>query len=133
MAAPPSFIYGTAWKQDAAAGLVELAVRAGYRALDTANQKKHYREDFAGEALLRLYDAGVVERSDLWLQSKFTSVDGQDHRLPYDPRAPIGEQVVQSFESTLKNLHTDRLDSFLLHGPAAADGMTDEDWQVWAA
>ena len=133
MAALPSFIYGTAWKQDATAGLVELAVRAGYRALDTANQKKHYREDLAGEALVRLYDEGVVTRSDLWLQSKFTSVDGQDHRLPYDPRAPIGEQVVQSFESTLKNLHTDRLDSFLLHGPAAAGGMTDEDWQVWAA
>lgn len=129
----PVLIYGTAWKQDATAGLVEQAVRAGYRAIDTANQKKHYREDFVGEALLRLYDEGVVERGDLWLQSKFTSVDGQDQRLPYDPRAPIGDQVRQSFESTLKNLHTDKLDSFLLHGPADARGMTDEDWEVWSA
>ncbi len=129
----PAFIYGTAWKQDATAGLVEKAVRAGFRAIDTANQKKHYREDYVGEALKKLYDEGVVERSQLWLQSKFTSVDGQDHRLPYDPKAPVGEQVRQSFESTLKNLGTDRLDSFLLHGPAAGFGMTDWDWEVWTA
>jgi diketogulonate reductase-like aldo/keto reductase len=112
--------------------LVTKALAAGFRAFDTANQKKHYREDYAGLALKKAFDAGLP-RARLFLQSKFTSVDGQDHRLPYDPSAPIAEQVRASFEGTLKNLHTDYLDGFLLHGPASSAGMTDEDWQVWTA
>jgi len=40
----PTFIYGTAWKEDRTAGLTELAIRAGFRAIDTANQRRHYFE-----------------------------------------------------------------------------------------
>lgn len=128
----PPIIYGTAWKEEATAGLVKKAVAAGFCGIDTANQKKHYREDYTGEALLELKQQGVA-RKDLFLQSKFTYREGQDHRLPYDPNADFTTQVKSSFESTLKNLHTDYLDSYLIHGPSSPYSMTDVDWEVWAA
>ncbi len=128
----PAIIYGTAWKEAATAGLVKTAVTAGFRGIDTANQKKHYREDFTGEALVALKGDGI-SREDLFLQSKFTYKEGQDHRLPYDPKADFGTQVRSSFAGTLKNLHTDYLDSYLLHGPSSSAGMTEDDWEVWSA
>jgi diketogulonate reductase-like aldo/keto reductase len=128
----PPIIYGTAWKEERTSSLVQKAVSLGFRAIDTANQKKHYREDFLGEALLILANQGV-SRDSLFLQTKFTYVVGQDHRLPYNPNDFLSVQVKTSFESSLKNLHTDYLDSFLLHGPASFIGMTDPDWQVWKA
>ena len=126
----PTIIYGTAWKEEATAGLVEQAVLAGFRAIDTANQKKHYREDYVGEALLALKAKGI-SREELFLQSKYTYKEGQDQRLPYDPKADFTTQVKSSFESTLKNLHTDHLDSYLLHGPRSGRGLTEGDWEVW--
>jgi diketogulonate reductase-like aldo/keto reductase len=128
----PSFIYGTAWKEDATADLVEKAVSIGFSAIDTANQPRHYQEHLVGEALLRLASKGT-NREGLFLQSKFTSVDGHDHRIPYDTSANLTTQVKQSFESTLKNLHTDYLDSYLLHGPYSQPGLGNEDWEVWSA
>ncbi len=128
----PSFIYGTAWKEDATTDLVEKAVSTGFSAIDTANQPRHYQEHLVGEALLRLAGKGI-NREDLFLQSKFTPTDGHDQRIPYDPSANLTAQVKQSFESTLKNLHTDHLDSYLLHGPYSQPGLGNEDWEVWSA
>lgn len=128
----PQIIYGTAWKEEATAGLVEKAVIAGFRGIDTANQKKHYREDYVGDALLLLKGKGI-SRDDLFLQSKFTYKEGQDDRLPYDPKSDLATQVKSSFESTLKNLHTDHLDAYLLHGPRSGRGLTEGDREVWAA
>jgi len=127
----PPFMYGTAWKKDATAGLVEKAVNAGFKAIDTANQAKHYHEAGVGDALENLRKRGV-ERSSLFLQTKFTPVGGQDHRLPYDPRADLATQVRQSFESSLEHLRTDRIDSYVLHGPYARRGLSDADREVWA-
>ncbi len=128
----PSFIYGTAWKEDAPADLVEKAVSTGFSAIDTANQPRHYQEHLVGEALLRLASKGI-KREGLFLQSKFTPANGHDQRIPYDPTESFTTQVKQSFESTLKNLHTDHLDSYLLHGPYTQPGLGDEDWEVWSA
>lgn len=123
----PNFIYGTAWKKEATTALVELALKSGFRAIDTANQAKHYSEALVGEALI----GSGISREKVWLQSKFTSLDGQDHRLPYDANADIATQVEQSFASTLKHLHTDYLDSYLLHGPYNYPLLGDEDFAVW--
>lgn len=128
----PPIIYGTAWKADATAELTTRAVTAGFRAIDTANQKRHYREDYVGEALLELKRRGI-HREDLFLQSKYTYREGQDHRLPYDPNADFSTQVRSSFANSLENLHTDYIDSYLLHGPSSSVGMADADWEVWAA
>ena len=128
----PSFMYGTAWKKEATAGLVIQAVEAGFTAIDTANQLIHYEEARVGEALQHLATQGVT-RDKLFLQTKFTPVNGQDHRTPYDANATITTQVQQSFESSLAHLHTDYLDSYILHGPYARRGLAPEDWEVWAA
>ena len=128
----PPFMYGTAWKKDQTARLVELAVDSGFTAIDTANQLIHYQEALVGEALLVLAKKGVT-RESLFLQTKFTSVSGQDHRTPYDQAADLPTQVQQSFESSLQHLHTDFLDSYVLHGPYSRWGLSQSDWDVWGA
>ena len=128
----PTFMYGTAWKKDATTRLVLQAVEAGFTAIDTANQLIHYDEARMGEALLTLAKKGIT-RDQLFLQTKFTPVNGQDHRTPYDANADITTQVKQSFESSLTHLHTDHLDSYVLHGPYHRGGLGPEDWEVWTA
>jgi diketogulonate reductase-like aldo/keto reductase len=128
----PSFMYGTAWKKEATTQLVLLAVKSGFTAIDTANQLIHYQEALVGDALLTLAKEGVT-RDKLFLQTKFTPVNGQDHRTPYDPSADLTTQVNQSFHSSLNHLHTGHLDSYVLHGPYSRRGLGKEDREVWAA
>jgi diketogulonate reductase-like aldo/keto reductase len=128
----PSFMYGTAWKKEATTQLVQLAVAAGFTAIDTANQLIHYQEALVGDALLALAKQGVA-RDRLFLQTKFTPTNGQDHRTPYDASAHLTTQVTQSFDSSLTHLHTEYLDSYVLHGPYQRQGLGNADWEVWAA
>lgn len=128
----PSFMYGTAWKKEATTQLVQSAVTSGFTAIDTANQLIHYQEALVGDALLALTAQGF-KRESLFLQTKFTSVDGQDHRTPYDANADLTTQVNQSFSSSLSHLHTEYLDSYVLHGPYSRRGLGAADWEVWAA
>ncbi len=130
--AVPSFMYGTAWKKDATARLVQQAVESGFKAIDTANQLIHYQEELVGTGLQTLYQKGL-QRESLFLQTKFTSVNGQDHRTPYDASASITTQVKQSVDSSLLHLHTDYLDSYVLHGPYSRRGLGTDDWEVWEA
>src|SRR5580698_7296699 len=113
----PRFLYGTAWKEDQTKRLTELALQQGFRGIDTANQRRHYHEAAVGQAIAAAIESGLVVRDDLFVQTKFTFRRGQDSRLPYDPNAPIPVQVEQSFASSLKQLRTERIDSYLLHGP----------------
>src|SRR5213596_1586318 len=129
----PDFLYGTAWKEDRTPALTELALRAGFRGIGTANQRRHYFEAGVGQALAAAYRAGVVTRADLFLQTKFTYQPGQDHRLPYDPAADLATQVAQSMASSLEHLGTDHVDSFVLHGPASGSDWTRDDALVWLA
>src|SRR5213596_1533497 len=131
--AMPDFLYGTAWKEDRTQALTELALRMGFRGIDTANQRRHYFESGVGQGLATAYRAGVVTRADLFLQTKFTYQHGQDHRLPYDPAADLSTQVAQSLASSLEHLGTDYVDSFVLHGPASGRDWTDLDAEVWEA
>ena len=128
----PSFMYGTAWKKDATTYLVQLAVASGFRAIDTANQLIHYQEALVGEALQALAKQGIT-RDTLFLQTKFTPLNGQDHRTPYDASVDLTSQVRQSFDSSLTHLGTDYVDSYVLHGPYSRRGLGAADWEVWAA
>ncbi|MEW6713457.1 MAG: aldo/keto reductase, partial [Candidatus Riflebacteria bacterium] len=102
----PALIYGTAWKEQRTADLTEMALRAGFRGIDTACQPKHYNEAGVGEAIGRMRAQGV-DRSELFVQTKFTPLAGHDPaRVPYDPAAPIEEQVAQSFAVSQANLGT---------------------------
>lgn len=127
----PRFLYGTAWKEDATERLVRLALDAGFRGIDTANQRRHYFEAGVGAAVQGAIAEGLVSRGELFLQTKFTYVDSQDERLPYDRRAPLATQVRQSFASSLEHLGVESLDSYVLHGPSRRRGLGAGDWEVW--
>jgi diketogulonate reductase-like aldo/keto reductase len=129
----PTFIYGTAWKEERTAALVELALEAGFRAIDTANQRKHYFEEAAGKGIHSFLRKSGLDRDELFLQTKYTYQRGQDHRLPYDPKASYSVQVEQSFASSLEHLKVTRIDSYLLHGPFSGEGISEEDREVWRA
>lgn len=126
---PPSYLYGTAWKEDATERCVVDALAAGFRGIDTANQRKHYYEEGVGRGIAR----SGVPRDQLFIQTKFTFRDGQDHRLPYDERAPIATQVAQSFESSLQHLGITVLDSLVLHGPSRGGTLGPMDHEAWRA
>src|SRR5688500_13389785 len=91
----PRFLYGTAWKEVHTQRLTETALAQGFRGIDTANQRRHYDEAAVGQAVAAAIAGGIVTRDELFLQTKFTFRAGQDHRLPYDPAAPIAVQVEQ--------------------------------------
>jgi len=123
----PTFLYGTAWKEEETERLTRLAIEAGFRGIDTANQRRHYFEAGVGAAIRG------VPRDELFLQTKFTYLDGQDHRLPYDPKADPATQLRQSFASSLDHLGVDLIDSYVLHGPSRRRGLGKVDEVVWRA
>jgi diketogulonate reductase-like aldo/keto reductase len=129
----PTFLYGTAWKEAQTEALTRLAIDSGFLGIDTANQRRHYYEAGVGEAVRLVLSEQKLQRSDLFLQTKFTYAASQDHRLPYDPKAGYTTQVRQSIESSLNHLNTTYLDSYILHGPASSRGLTGADWEVWRA
>jgi diketogulonate reductase-like aldo/keto reductase len=126
----PPIIYGTAWKKGATGGLVATAIRLGFRGIDTACQPKHYDEAGVGAGVAAALGA-TVSRADLFLQSKFTPVSGQDPAtIPYDPDAPIQRQVAESLAVSLRHLHTDYLDCLVLHSPLPTAQLTLEAWRA---
>lgn len=129
----PRFLYGTAWKENETQRLTELALRQGFRGIDTANQRRHYDEAAVGQAIVAAIESGLVVRDDLFLQTKFTFRSGQDHRVPYDPAASVTTQVEQSFASSLDHLRTGFIDSYVLHGPTQRIGLAPDDWAAWRA
>ena len=129
----PKIIYVTAWKKDKTASLVEQAVLAGFRAIDTACQPKHYDERGVGEALARLIARGL-DRKSLFVQTKFTPIGGQDPaRVPYDRRASLATQVAQSFRMSQQNLGMEYVDSLVLHSPLAHHEELMEVWEAMEA
>jgi diketogulonate reductase-like aldo/keto reductase len=103
-----------------------------FRSIDTACQPKHYSENLVGDALLDLYARKVVARKDIFIQTKFTSLNGQDpSSIPYDSDAALPDQVRQSFQKSLINLHTDYIDSYIMHSPMDTNDRTMEVWRVF--
>ena len=120
----PAFIYGTAWKKEATSDLVYQALSNGFTAVDTAAQPKHYREDLVAAGIQRALHDGKIGREDLYLQTKFTSIHGQDqNQMPYDAKAPLAEQVTASVMSSLRNFTFSGdnvqpyIDTLVLHSP----------------
>jgi diketogulonate reductase-like aldo/keto reductase len=125
----PRIIYGTAWKKADTENLVDLAVQNGFRGIDTACQPKHYNEPGVGAGIAAGLKNGLA-RADLYVQTKFTSLSGQDpNRVPYDPNAPLAGQITQSIAASLRNLQTDYLDCVLLHSPMPTMAQTLSAWR----
>ncbi|OJV92915.1 MAG: aldo/keto reductase [Gammaproteobacteria bacterium 39-13] len=126
----PKIIYGTAWKREQTAALVVKAVKHGFRGIDTACQPRHYFEPGVGQALKELETFGIF-RNQLFLQTKYTPISGQDpNTIPYNPNAPLREQVMESFAVSKKNLATNFIDSLILHSPLDTHDKTMEVWRA---
>mmetsp|Transcript_7187 Transcript_7187/g.10502 ORF Transcript_7187/g.10502 Transcript_7187/m.10502 type:complete len:315 (+) Transcript_7187:73-1017(+) len=124
-----SLKYGTAWKKEATSDLVYNAVKAGFRHIDTACQPKHYNEAGVGEGWTKAAQELGLSRENISLQTKFTSLNGQDpNRIPYDKDAPLAERVRQSLEKSLENLQTDYIDSLVMHG---MENSWEDNFIVW--
>jgi diketogulonate reductase-like aldo/keto reductase len=127
----PGIIYGTAWKKAETQRLVQMAIQNGFRGIDTACQPKHYDEAGVGAGVAAACLNFGLTRSDLYLQTKFTGLSGQDpRRIPYDLKAPLPEQVAQSFAVSLRNLQTDYLDCLILHSPLSTAERTLAVWRA---
>jgi diketogulonate reductase-like aldo/keto reductase len=126
----PRIIYGTAWKKTRTQELVRTAIEQGFRGIDTACQPKHYQEAGVGAAVAACLNGGLT-RDDLYLQTKFTPLSGQDPaHIPYDPNASPEEQVAQSFSTSTHNLQTDHVDCLILQSALPDRHQT---MQVWGA
>lgn len=129
----PRLLYGTAWKMQRTAQLVERALALGFRGVDTACQPKHYDEPGVGAGIAAALARGLT-RAELFVQTKFTPLRGQDpQRIPYDPKAPLGEQVRQSHAASLANLRTDYLDCLIVHSPLSPFARMEEVWRALEA
>ncbi|WP_242604437.1 aldo/keto reductase family protein [Legionella gresilensis] len=129
----PPILYGTAWKEEKTKELVLQALNLGFKGVDTANQRKHYFEEGVGLAIQEFLLTSQKKRNDLFIQTKFTSANGQDHRKPYNESDSLAEQVNQSFASSLTHLQTDYIDAYILHGPTFSQGINKADLEIWQA
>ena len=92
-------------------------------------QPKHYNEPGVGDGWTAAAQELGLTRQDLWLQTKFTPIGGQDpERIPYDKDKPIDQQAEESLQVSLKNLKTDYLDSWVLH---SSPGSFEDLMKVW--
>lgn len=115
----PEIIYGTAFQGNMTQQYVELAIKAGYRAFDTAGQPRSYNEKGVGDALVNMYSKRIISREEIFLQSKFTPSQYQfPADAPYGKKIPFPDKVFQSVENSLSLLQTSYLDLYLLHYPA---------------
>lgn len=131
MVSLPNLIYGTAWKKEKTAFYVAQAIECGFRAIDTACQPKHYSEALVGSGLQLAFNSCKLKREDIFLQTKFTPVGGQDpQNMPYNPKDGIEKQILCSLEVSLKNLQTSYLDSLILHSPIVPYSEMKKAWQT---
>ena len=56
------------------------SIPLGFCGIDTACQPKHYSEPLVGQAIRDILNDKSLNltREDIWVQTKYTSVDGQD-------------------------------------------------------
>jgi len=77
------------------------------------------REDLVGRAIAELESTHNIPRTSLYVQTKFTSLDGQDlsKPIPYDSQASVEDQVDQSVATSLRQLGVDYIDCLVMHSP----------------
>lgn len=127
----PRIIYGTAWKKERTAEWVKQALTLGFRGIDTACQPKHYNEAGVGEGIAAVLAEGLLNRDELYLQTKFTPINGQDPaQIPFDVHAALAKQISQSCQLSLHNLQTEYLDCLVLHSPLASFNETQLAWRA---
>ncbi|KAE9372170.1 Aldo/keto reductase [Stipitochalara longipes BDJ] len=133
----PRIIYGTAWKKEQSSTLVQKALKAGFRGVDTAAQPRHYNEALVGDGISKAVSSEGIKREDLYIQTKFTSISGQDPKnMPYGASQPLEQQIHTSIASSLKNLTFQGsgepyIDCLVLHSPLRTIEETLQAWKVF--
>lgn len=113
----PALGFGTANVGDRAPPTkeaVKIAVKAGYRHIDTA--WVYQTEDYIGEALKELFEEGVVKREDLFITTKVGT--------------PLYQDPERSLNESLKKLGIDYVDLLLQHWPYGSEPIFDKDGQL---
>ncbi len=129
----PNMIYGTAWKKEQTADFVYEALKSGFKGIDTACQPKHYQENLVGVGLKKALDEGL-KREDIYLQTKFTPIDGQDKsNMPYFQNDTLELQIQKSFAKSKKNLNVDYIDTYILHSPIFPASKLLRAWDVMSS
>lgn len=90
-----------------APGVVEEAIRAGYRHLDSACD--YGNEQAVGAGIARALGEGLCSRDELWVTSKLWNT------------YHAAEHVGPAAERTLRDLGLDHLDLYLIHFPIALE------------
>lgn len=102
---------------------IQKAIRLGYRLFDTASD---YRNEYLlGRAIRHCIAAGIIDREDLFIQTK------------YYPVSPYGyEDAYRQFEESMGALGLDYLDAYLIHKPIprySENTYRAENKEVWKA
>ena len=94
----PRIIYGTAWKKERTSSLVNQALKAGFRAVDTAAQPRHYNEALVGDGISRAISKEGLKREELYVSSS-----SPNHSLIQVPRMVVATMYHQCFVGTWYN------------------------------
>lgn len=117
----PFFVYGSGSKQtrNQTVECVVSAIRHGLRWLDTSNQHRYYHETGTGLGWTTAARALGLERSDLYIQTKFsplTNISGS-YKFWNQTVESVEQNVLDSMAESLQHLQTTYLDAFILHAP----------------
>ena len=133
----PTFMYGTAWKEERTAELTRMALVAGFRAIDTANQRRHYFEAAVGEAVAAAIGGGRSRARTCSCRPSSPSSTARTTACPTTRGRRFATQVRQSFASSLEHLRTGYVDSLRPARPVSGRGLqraaTGEAWRAMEA
>jgi diketogulonate reductase-like aldo/keto reductase len=91
----------------------KTALEVGFRHFDCA--ERYGNEDAVGDALRAVFEAGTVAREDVFVTTKLWNTN---HRP---------ERVRPAFDASLRRLHVDYADAYLIHTPYAFAPGDDHD------
>ena len=67
-------LYGTAWKKERTTALVTQALQAGFLAVDTAAQPKHYQEHLVGKGVRTFLSGSNLTRGELYTHPSMAKI-----------------------------------------------------------
>lgn len=109
--------------------LLRTAFDRGITAFDTSNVYGNGRS----EVLMGLALASVREQCFIVTKAGYlTGIDGVQSQLAEVPQAFDETSIVRSCDESLRRLHTDHVDAFLLHDPTDEVMASPEAWDVLA-